>query len=128
MIVVSSPCKRNAGAKLLATFKMKIARPVIGSLWNGKPQQFVDTHNGVFWQSSPTLTDTEIRIQSAILDKKKPALWVDPRMVIKKDTDESTMVKYIETMHAHMGQPKPVKRPPHWPKVGSAIWFSKKND
>lgn len=57
-------------------------RPVIGSKFNG-PAQFLDTPNRSTWEVMPTMTNNEVGVQSVLLDKRKPALKVDPRMIIE---------------------------------------------
>ncbi len=57
-------------AKLVGVISIKKNPPVIGSKWNGKPADFVDSQAGVYWQSMPTLNDTEKRIQTGLLNKR----------------------------------------------------------
>jgi hypothetical protein len=44
----------------------------IGCKYTGKPQSFIDTTNGVFWQVLPTIEADASTIQSALIAKRQP--------------------------------------------------------
>ena len=58
----------------------------IGCKFTGKPQHFIDTANGVFWESLPAIDGQSARIQQALIKtpaeditypvaRPKPSFW-----------------------------------------------------
>lgn len=72
MLVIEQKTRVDAllTTKVVGVIGIKRNRPIIGSKWNGKPADFVDSQAGVYWQSMPTLNETERRIQAGLLDKR----------------------------------------------------------
>jgi hypothetical protein len=71
MLVILKPTKvARDNTKLCGIVELSGNKPIIGSKWNGKPADFVDSQAGVYWQSMPSLNETEKRIQAGLLDKR----------------------------------------------------------
>lgn len=71
--------------------------PVLGSKWNGKPQQFLDTQAGSMWQVMPTLTEAELMIQRALLQPVKPSVVEVFDLVWRLDRQTDQLIDEIKT-------------------------------